>query len=81
MYICQKNKKMSFVLAKEVFKDLKRKNIIKRGDYVEIAKATNSTRHHIKQVIESENTTTKEIVDYILDFYKKRIEHLKSQKI
>lgn len=72
---------MSFVLAKEVFKDLKKKNIIKRGDYVEIAKAKNSTRHHIKQVIENENTTTKEVVDYILEFYKERIEHIKSQKL
>lgn len=72
---------MSFVLAKEVFKDLKKKNIIKRGDYVEIAKAKNSTRHHIKQVVECENTTTKEIVDYILEFYKNRIEHIKSQKL
>ncbi len=81
MYFCQKNKKMSFVLSKQVFKDLKKENIIKRGDYVEIAKAKNSTRHHIKQVIEKENTTTKEIVDYILEFYKERIEHIKSQKL
>jgi hypothetical protein len=72
---------MSFVLAKEVFKDLKKKDLIKRGDYIEIAKATSKTRHHIKQVIESECTTTQDVVDYILEFYKKRIEHIKSQKI
>jgi len=72
---------MSFVLGKEIFKDLKKKGLLKRGDYVELSKKLKSTRHHIKQVIEAENTTTKEIVDYILEFYKQRIEHLKKQKI
>lgn len=68
------------VLDKDVYKSLKKKGLILKGDYYAIAKLCDSTRYHIKTVIESQGTTTQTVIDTILKFFNERIESLNNQK-
>ncbi len=68
------------VLDKDVHKSLKKKGLILKGDYYAIAKLCDSTRYHIKTVIENQGTTTQLVIDTILKFFNERIESLKNQQ-
>lgn len=68
------------VLDKGVYKSLKKKNLILKGDYYAIAKLCESTRYHIKTVMENQGTTTQSVIDTILKYFNERIESLKNQQ-
>lgn len=70
------------VLDKSVYKSLKKKGLMLKGDYYSLAKlcVPESSRYHIKTVIENQGTTTQHVIDTILKFFNERIESLKNQK-
>lgn len=65
------------IIDKEVYKKLDKNNLIRKGDYTDLATITGKTRQHIKTAICNEGSTTEEVVAAIMDFYKKRIEEKK----
>jgi len=65
------------ILDKSVFKKLEKNNLIRKGDYTVLGKETGKSRQHIKLVICNEASTTKEVVDAIMDFYTNRINEKK----